>query len=219
MSEFCHGIKPFLQPHPTKNEGGDCFACALTAILQHLYPKNPPSFEQCWNYFIGKYYYKSDKDCLDHGWPGMRKALCKACDDGYKLDFEADIVKPEYDIETFSYAWWSFKPVSKYAQRLEGWLRCGYIALTEIDFYGKGAITPEGYNNSINHIVVLDGIKTYWKNRYDDNGKWSSASQEHEVHVVCSVKGEYWINIREFLTKYGGAGWWLVKRRNNEYVD
>ncbi len=123
------------------------------------------------------------------------------------MEITNDIVEPRFDIDRFSYAWWSHYPELRYAHRLEGWLAAGWVALTEIDYSGRGPMTPEGYLNGTNHFVVLDGIK-YAPTEY---GGQYSAILPH-VHVVCSNKGGYWIRVQEFLMKFGGAGWWLCRR-------
>lgn len=203
MREFCHDIKPFFQPNPRKNPDGDCFACALTAALQFLFPDEPPDFEKVWNYFV------CENGVLSNTWPGMRKAIYASFSDGYRMDVLADIVRPTFgDIETFSYPWWHFIPGKEYTDRLEGYIRSGFVALTEIDMQGRGPMRDDTHYNSINHFVLLDGVRSDWEPWGDGKG----ARLTHYVHVVCSVKGSYWIELSEFLRKYGGSGWWLIRR-------
>lgn len=203
MIEVCLNVKPFMQPHPCKNEGGDCFACALTAILQHLFPERPPKFETVWNYFMQCYYMSKDKG-LDNSWYGLNKAISNASSDGYKVDHMFDLVEDVDKNEAmYSHAFYLRRPSNYYySRRLEGWLRCGWLALADIRFEGDGAFDSKGQFNDCDHIVVLDGVREVW----EDGGL------ENYIHVVCSVKGAYWINTRELLKKHGVGAWWLVRR-------
>lgn len=208
MPEFCHNITPVYQPKPNKNPQGDCFACALTAALSFLFPENPPNYESVWNYFMQKYY-NSDKEGLYISWCGMKKALEKAkYEAGYSLDITYDIVRPEFENEEYSHAWFRKIPFVEYTRRLEGWLRSGWVAFSEIDMHGNGPYTPEGRFNETNHYVILDGIKEVWEPFDDGEG----AMHNTYIHVVCSVNGVYWIKTRDLLIKHGSAGWWLCRR-------
>jgi hypothetical protein len=207
MPEYCHNIKPFLQPKPNKNQGGDCFACALTAALQFLFPDNPPDFETVWNYFLTKYK-DSDKEGLHQSWPGMKKALQNARYDGYRIDITYDVIRMEFN-EAWSHAWFHKTPVTEFTRRLEGWLRSGWVAVSEINMNGDG-IYNNGHFNTTDHFVILDGIKEIWEPWEGDPDGGSSLN--NYIHVVCSVKGAYWIETRNLLVKHGAAAWWLCRR-------
>ena len=207
MKEFCHNIKPFPQPIPYINPAGDCFACALTATLQFLFPENPPEFLKVWSYFLG------DDGDLSNSWIGMRMALYRASND-YDIEIAVDIVKPEYDIERSSHPWWYFKPGLKYIQRLEGWLRAGWVAFSEIDDVGRGCYLQNGDLNSTNHFIVIDGIRSYLIDVIE-NGKLLGSREEYAIHIVNSSRNRehsYWIGLGDFIHKHGGAGWWLCRR-------
>jgi hypothetical protein len=207
--EFCHDVRPFLQPHPSKNPGGDCFACALTSILQYLFPDNPPVFETVWNYFMCDYH-KSNEKGLNNTWLGMEKAINEASHDKYSIDHEYDLVLPRYDWASFSYAFYPRLPAEKdYTRRLEGWLRSGWIAITEVNMYGAGIYNDKGQFNDTDHYIVLDGTRESRESTDDD-----SSTLNFYIHVVCSVNGAYWIRSRELMKKYGAAGWWLIRKRN-----
>jgi len=107
---------------------------------------------------------------------------------------------------------WKFMPGMDYTYRLEGYLRSGWMILTEIDFKGQGPVTKDGYQNDTDHFVIIDGVKYCWEDNYDETGKWMSTSLESYIHVVCSVKGTYWIKQRELLRKYGAVGWIMVRK-------
>jgi hypothetical protein len=206
MREFLLGIQPFPQPSPHKNPGGDCFACALTAALRHLFPERPLEFEVAWNYFMAEVY-KSDQKQLNNTWPGMRRAMYQANSDGYRMSITSDIVRPNFDAEKWSHAWFQFVPVPEYTRRLEAYLRAGWVAVAEINYAGVGPSTPDGKLNGTDHFVLLDGVKWEWV-PFESGGGF----HREYVHVVCSAKGPYWIQTHDFLVKHGAAGWWLVRR-------
>jgi mannose-6-phosphate isomerase-like protein (cupin superfamily) len=144
-------------------------------------------------------YYMSDKKGLNNTWSGMNKAIVEAYRDGYRVEHIKDIVKPEFNLDNFGYAWWSFYPETEYTTRLEAWLKSGWIAISEVSLNGVEHI-GSGYGTD--HFVVVDGAKAVW----EDN------SLKHYVHVVCSAKGTYWINTRDFLVKHGAAAWILIRK-------
>jgi hypothetical protein len=214
MREICLEVKPFLQPEPTKNPGGDCFACTVTAILQHLFPDDPPTFDECFGYW-----YHTDTDGSKHlsnTWIGCQDAILNALRDenhNYRIEYMVDFVLPDFQPEKFSYDHYHFIPERKWAQRLEAWLSAGWIAISEIDMEGKGPQSPDGYINSTNHFVCIDGIKYQWTPNKHGNG----ASLDYLIHVVCSRKGAYWIDALDLLKNYGSAGLWLIRKDLNRY--
>jgi hypothetical protein len=210
MIEFCKNVQPFIQPHPTKATGGDCFACSLTAALQHLFPDNPPSFDTVWDYFLQPYY-MSEKKGLQQTWPGMEKAIIEACRDGYRTDHKFDIVMPgirEWSSNIFYENYFA----DDYTRRLEGWLRSGWLAITDIHFAGGGPRdTWNGQFRDNNHFILLDGTREAWKRLSE-----TSRKLEFYIHVVCSVKGAYWIETQELMKNYGAAGWWLIRKADED---
>lgn len=202
LIEVCLGIEPVLQPSPARVPGGDCFACALTAGLRHLFPGCPIAFDDAWSLFVDE---KSGR--LSNTWHTMRSALYRATSLGYEMEITAALVDPRFDPERWSYAGWSHFPELRYAHRLEGWLRGGWVAVAEISFAGGGPLTPDGFHRGTDHFVLLDGIRHV----REDLGDGCSVVHQY-VHVVCSVKGGYWMRLLDFLMSHGGAGWWLYRR-------
>lgn len=50
------GVERVPQPQPCRSEGGDCFACSLIAVLQHLFPgRDAPTFEDTDRWFCGQW--------------------------------------------------------------------------------------------------------------------------------------------------------------------
>jgi hypothetical protein len=212
MLEFCANIKPFMQPHPAKNPRGDCFACSLTAALQHLFLENPPAFDDVWNYFMQKYY-MSDEKGLDCGWTGMEKAIQSAYADGYHTDHEFDLVMPK-PRPLSSNIFYENYFADDYTRRLEGWLRSGWIAITDIYFAGGGARdTWNGQFHGNDHFILLDGTREVWE-RLNPDG--SARQLKFYIHVICSVKGAYWIEANELMKSYGAAGWWLIRKADED---
>ena len=196
-----------MQPHPARNQGGDCFACALTSALSFLFPERAPSFDKTFGYFTDTYH-NSEQQFTNNTWSGMKKAFLNALHDGYDIEDRIDMVRPAFErTDTWSYAFYYFIPSEDYIYRLEGWFRSGWIALAEINFAGRGAVNPDGTINDSDHFVLIDGI------RYGFEPMASGGRQcNYYVHVVCSVKGAYWIKVDDFIQKHGAAAFRLIRR-------
>ena len=212
MREILLGIQQVPQPSPAKNNGGDCFACSLTAAFRHLFPETEIDFDKIWGAFTTTYY-KSEKTCTDNTWSGLERAT-RAVANQYDLRIEVDhdILIPRFRPDTWSHAWFSYAPQGEWTEAVERYLRSGYVILTEINFAGVGPVSRgEGgrlYFNGTNHIVVVDGARQIWEKFEDGQG----SSLNYYVHVVCSSKGAYWIRTLDFLKDHGAAGWFLLRR-------
>lgn len=207
MNGILLGVKPFPQPSPAKNPGGDCFACALKAAVDHLFPEKPADFDIVWNAFMRET--SSGDQQLSNTWPTMRSAPYQLHRHGYSLEVHADLVMPSFNVEVWSHSWWQMEPENEWAYRLEAWLAAGWVALAEMNFAGAGLFSPDGTMNTIDHFIVLDGQRHYWQRHATLQG---AASLEHETHVVCSARGAYWIRTRDLLRKHGVAGLRLIRR-------
>lgn len=208
MREVLLGVEPFPQPHPVRNPGGDCFACSLLALLRHLFPERPPSFDQVFGYFKAKT--TTGSECLSNTWYGYRQALWNAFSDGYRMEITADIVVPSFDPDQWSHAWWDFVPSGEWSKRLEGYLRGGWVGVAEIRQAGGGPRDSEGRRHTPDHFVLLDGIRSAWESTPGTAGR----ALNHYVHVVCSAKGAYWIPVMRLLMDHGAAGWRLARRED-----
>jgi hypothetical protein len=201
--EYCQGIKAFPQPVPVKTPGGDCFACAMTAALRHLFPEQPPTFEQAWDYFMQE---QNGSRTLWHSWPGIPKAMHNAGQD-YPVQVHTEIVMPPAAKPDWgTYAWYQWLPGRDYIIRLEAYLRAGWVVFTEIDMHGRGPVVGQGFN-AVNHVVLLDGVREVWEPSASGHKSLNSY-----IHVICSATGEYWVPQGDFHFKYGGAGWALMRR-------
>lgn len=217
MSEFLVGVPVVAQQQPPRNQGGDCFAASTLAAMRHFYGDKAPSYDQCWEAF------ERDQDgrkYLNNTWPGMRGALYNLCDN-WPLDIHADAVAPQLEnTEHRSYPWGPAVDGYEYARRLEGWLRSGYLALSEIMMNGCKTgpfyIGPDGkrYQNHIDHFVLYDGVRSGWRKHETVEG---ASVLVHQIHVVCSAKGgrAYWIDVDDLLIEHGAGAWWLIRPRQH----
>lgn len=212
MREFCHGIAPCPQPSPARNPGGDCFACALTAVMAHLFPEDPPAFDRVWEWFKTNYLGETEKRALCNTWHGMGNAISEAHRDGYDVEHLVDGIVPLPDFARSPAPFGMEINEQDYAYRLEGWLRSGWLALTEIEQHptGKGPWRSDGYRRSVNHFVVIDGVRYGWE--YEGEAGSRFGSMRFYARVVCSASGAYWIRVSDLLASHGAAAWRLVRR-------
>lgn len=207
MIEVCHGIQPVPQPSPSRTGIGDCFCCALTAAVNHLWPELDVGFDEMFA-LHERNYANSEKTYTDMVWGSAQRTMYKLRD-ARDVEFDAffDLVVPSFERpETWTYAWWMFEPTTEWARRLEGFLRAGYVAFAEVLFAGGGPLNADLKRYSPDHAVLIDGVRLGW-----EAGEHGSHFTEY-AHVVCSVKGGYWINVRDLMRHHGTAGLWLLRR-------
>ena len=221
MIEFCHSIEEYLQPSPSKNSGGDCFACCLTAVLKHFYPEENVDFNRVWDYFKTNYAGETEKRALRNTWAGMYDAIIEANRDekhNFKLEYRREYVYPKIDLDWWSHCFGIEQSVEECGYHLEAWLKAGWIVLAEIQYNptGRYGRTSDGKVQSNDHFIIIDGIKMGWW--------WTKEPIEHgslkvEAHVVCSGRGKYWIDYKELLESHGVGAWILVRKDLKERVD
>ncbi len=138
---------------------------------------------------------------------GMEHAVRKAGREfDLDLDVHYDLVEPSFQIDIWSHAWFWQEPAGTWARRLEGWLRCGYVAFAEQRYAGDGPFNEELQARSTDHVVLIDGVRLGWDGR-------ARSSWNEYAHVVCSTgRGAYWIKVRDLMRKHGTAGLMLVRR-------
>lgn len=227
MRSFCHNVAVVPQPLPKRNPGGDCFACAVTAAMRHFFGEAAPTFDQCWEAFQATQT-NSDgttRTYLTNTFDGMRSALYNLSgntDDKYPrpwpIVIESDIVVPligERWRGGYNWGW----PVDgqAWAQRLDGWLRAGHLALGDLMYRpcptGEWTTDADGKatRNNNDHFVLYDGVRSGWRAHETIEG---AAALVYQVHVVCSANGgrAYWIDVTELLRQHGAsAAWWLIR--------
>lgn len=196
------GVERVPQPQPHRQPGGDCFACALRAVLGHLVPERETTFEDTDRWFTETT--TSGSEVISSTWFGMDKALWRVRTDGWPIEWEHEqAMHPQLDIRRFGHAWVFQDDPRGYGRRLQAWLAAGWVPLTTILFDGGGPFTADMKANTPDHFVVLDGVRQ----RGDDHF-WNNP----EIHVVCSAKGSYWIDAQSWCRRYGGLSWLLVRR-------
>ena len=205
--EVLRGIAPFPQPQQKRNPGGDCFACAMTAVVRAEFPDRPIQFEQVWEAW--KVEASDGSKVLSNSWPTCWTAA-HALGDDYRMECRYDLVRPETRMEWFSQAWGQvMAPEEEWSYRLEAWLSAGWLAMVEVNLSGGGPFTEDLRHNVTDHFIVLDGMRHYWKAHEAVSGAWSL---KHDAHVVCSARGCYWIGVRDLLLKHGANGLFLMRR-------
>ena len=219
-------IKPFMQPHPKRNPGGDCFACALTAALQHLFPERTVDFNKIWECFEREQK-ESDGSTSKHlinYWGGMDDAITNArWHLGYSLHVYTDMVYPRYNQDQWSHAFgYTQYPEGEWSRRVEAWLAAGYVILIEMALDGIGPFTDKGLQNHTDHFALIDGQRKFWKREkhsYTDKDgvtkEFESGGEQHETHVVCSAKGAYWIKTRDLMHWHGVNAFYILRRDKN----
>lgn len=209
------GIAPVMQPSPGVNPGGDCYACAAQGLLSHLFPERQPDFAFASALFHENGYAPSDPTHVSNTWPGWNSAMWKARTLGYPVEVHEDVVGPHFEPRRNSCAWlWSVQS-REYALRLEAWLSAGWVAATAILFDGGGPLEPDFLNHptrrlrDTDHWVLLDGVDF----PLIPHPTLPSARDEiPQIHVVCPVRGAYWIRATDLILWHGAGAWWLVRR-------
>lgn len=165
-------------------------------------------------------YYRSEEKTINNTMPFGRSALHAS---GLEVEVHTDPFQPRIDEGMQPcFPWWG---PGSYEERVEAYLSAGWIGYVDMNFGGAergldGKELPDRrghYKVGGNHMVVLDGIRTYWLEKGEGNS-WS-ATQRTEVHIVCSVKGSYWIEVREWIEFHGGLFIWWVRARDIEYLS
>lgn len=156
-------------------------------------------------------------------WSGFRDVIEKASRAWGKLEITWDMVEPHFDHglghPPWSYAWRWQDLGLEYTRRLEGWLRGGWVAWTEIRLHGGGpfetAIDGKVWMRSIDHFVVIDGIRhRYVEERDPQTGAFKHGSWKDEIHVVDSSGRNLtgWHESTPFTRAHGASSWWLARR-------
>ena len=206
MIDICLNIEPFLQPSPARNAGGDCFACALLAGLRHLHPQQNWDFDRAFDAF--KVESVGGSIVMNNSWIGMQQVLSAV---EPILNVTTDIAAPKIDLDVWSHAWFRGGYCEEYVEKLAKYLSDGAVIFSEIMFSGTGPIGPRGGWNHIDHFVILDGIKEVWKEDKTSCGM-EFKTHCHDIRVVCSARGAYWIDLRDLLHKHGAGGWIIARR-------
>ena len=154
-------------------------------------------------------------------WSGFPEVLEKASREWGRLEVTWDMVEPHFDKRlgrpSWSYAWRFQDCGIDYARRLEGWLRSGWVAWTEIKMHGGGPFTVDGEGvvrmNSIDHFILIDGVRRRYVEEALESGS-RYGSWKDEMHVVdsSSLNLTGWHDIMRFTRARGASSWWLARR-------
>lgn len=226
MIEVCHGLERHAQPIPYRNPGGDCFACALAAALPFLYPDQERSsdewFEWAFESFRNGKVHGSDELRIDNSFRGFKVALDTVSKDLGRLEIAYEMPEPHFRRATWrdeGHNGWAFQVADDRAARiLEGYLRGGWVAFATISLDGGGptVVKDDGsvWFNSIDHFVVLDGIRSVYEESFNDDGSFRSGSWNDYLHVVDSSARDLtgWHQVRTFMLCHGACAWWIARR-------
>lgn len=186
------------QPSPSLNSGGDCGLCCISGVLGHG------------TEFVREAYrlaYDSPDTIRALSLPCMTKALSNLHHQHGLIEDLADYpVQPRVGFGRGVSPWGypGDQLFNEWLHQLRTHLEAGYVGVTEILFSGGGRTTADFKYRGSDHWVLLIGAKSvYWEKR-DEQGKFQFGGWDKYVKVSCSVKGDYWVDIQDFLTQYGG---------------
>ena len=159
---------------------------------------------------------------VNNTWSGFPQVLQKVSHAWGALEVTWDMVEPHFDQNhgrpSWSYAWRHQDLSLDYARRLEGWLRGGWVAWTEIKMHGGGPFTVDAegkvWLNSIDHFILIDGVRHRYVEERDADGKFKYGSWKDEIHVVdsSSLNLTGWHETMQFTRSHGASSWWLARR-------
>ena len=68
--------------------------------------------------------------------------------------------------------------------------------------------------NSIDHFILIDGVRHRYVEERDENGKFQHGSWKDEIHVVDSshLNLTGWHETMRFTRSHGASSWWLARR-------
>lgn len=214
-----------MQPSPSRNPGGDCFACAVKMVVDYYYPEKPIDFNKVWECF------ESDGKCsfvgcgresskhLRNNWSGMYSAFQELYVLDYEFDWQVDIVVPEIRESTFSHSFGWSVPEMQWHRRVTNWLAAGWLILIEMsyDAANYADMTLKNHKHwSTDHFAVIDGQREFWHDYpKKEDGSYAGAIGKHETHVVCSGKGPYWIDTGDLHYYHGVNAFYAVRRKKH----
>lgn len=213
MSEILLGVQHVPQPSPGINPGGDCFACATLAMVRHFWPDQTADISVA---DVVEWWRNAP---TTSGGVAMNNNMNWADRSLHNTPFDLDVYTDPF-VPLINDHHQPHSPIwgvgGKYAPRVEAYLAAGWVGFTDILFAPDAPHflkpKPEGgyWNTSTDHNVLIDGLRTYVEGDKEPYG-----AHVDEVHIVCSVKGGYWIRVDELLRSYGGLFiWWCRPRRD-----
>lgn len=215
MMERCHNVAPVLQPAPVINPGGDCFACATLAMVRHFWPQEAAGVSVAdvieW--------WRHENGAVQNTMTVAGRVLANL-PDPFRLEVHTDPFVPYQRHDHQADSPWFYPDA--YEQRTEAYLAAGYVGFTSVKLHGaqrflSDEVIPAGrpgagkrYKVGTDHNVLIDGRRDYWPPESESGCR----ALQREVHIVCSVKGSYWIAIDELLDMHGGMFIWWCRPRS-----
>lgn len=214
---ICHNIEPFNQPEPTRNKGGDCFACATLAALRWLYPEKKFEFDQVWDSFkLTQTNPNGDSfEFLGNSWLSYSKVF-------EQISKKMDLPDLSWRINSCYPTFIGFGRTAgnwnrdngqygEYWQKLCEDLKTGVVILS-INKDGEGP-WKNGCWNEIDHLVLIDGVR---KRTIPVKGMPWASKINWEVRIVCSRNGCVWKTIWELLDLHGAGAWHVLEKSQNK---
>lgn len=173
------------QPKPAISPGGDCAACSLGGLLGFL------SVQEVYEKF-------SSGLARGTTWSEARDRLYEAKAEGLidRLVTDVPVWPPEWQAKmTWGLPGWSMS--LEWFAYMTMAFDAGYYGLTSISHKGLGPVTHT------DHSVLLCGVRER-EEPVIVEGKKLANKIIQELLVSCSSKGDYWVEVNEFLERSGG---------------
>lgn len=195
QSSGSQAVIPVPQPSPGVNPGGDCFVDAV----------------EWWR--TQKVYGSDHQLAIGNTMSYARRSLVNL-PDPMRLEVITDPwqqwISDEHQPHGPVYG------IQNYGERIEAYLSAGWVAFTDIVTHpgAPNFLKPKpggGYwNTSPDHNLLIDGVRTVVVGDQEGCGVHTN-----ELHIVCSVRGAYWIDQDTWLREFGGRFiWWCRPRRD-----
>ena len=208
-----HNLERYPQPIPTRNNGGDCFACATLAALRWLYPDKTLTFDQVWEAFLITQNNSdgSVTEFLGNAWHLYSQVFEQVKEklDLTDLSWRINQSYPTFDSWGCSAGNWNRDNAQygQYWRKLCEDLKNG-IVVVSINMDGTGP-WKDGRWNDTDHLVLIDGVREHTVPIPD----MAAARIELEVHIVCSRDKGGWKTIHELLDLHGAGAWHVLERK------
>lgn len=220
MRQVLHNVAQVPQPSPGISEGGDCFACAGLTIARHFFPEAADLSVADAVQWFDDTYYNSDKHFTNNTISYAPSAFGES---PFSFEVHTDPFAPVLYMgsQPFWPVWWP----ESFEERVEAYLSAGWLGFAGMSFepheFGLGEPIPDKphhhWKHSTDHMVVIDGYRSYWLRDHTESA--AVGTFEHDLHVMCSVKGGYWIGAKDWLALHGGMFIWWVRPKEETWHD
>lgn len=209
---------PHPQPSPSRNPGGDCFACATFAIVRHLLPgQHCEDFHSIWERY--QFEYEPNPDVTpgpnspthytQNDWLGYGRVLTKLGEE-YGISHRYELIPPDYEPQRRNAPWFAGY-LTSWHNALAAHINAGHVLMGSIRFSATGQRHRGGLHDT-DHAILVDGWRTVWRPVGAVPG---ARRQDIEYHVVCSARGAYWIDQDELVWCHGFGAWIAVSGKGD----